>query len=68
MVNLCRPMVPRASNSRTICAPIVAGTLQPFLDDERLPLKKRCQLDRLYVAVDRALQAVCHKVGLKPTG
>jgi len=48
-----------------LLAPLVAGTLQPIPEDDRLPLNRRCQLDRLYTAVDRALQAVCKKVGLK---
>jgi hypothetical protein len=51
-----------------LLAPIVAGTVHPIPEDERLPVKRRCPLDRLYTAVDSALHAVYKKLGLKLAG
>ena len=46
-------------------APLTAGLLEPFPDNAALPDDQRCPLDRLYAAVDQALQALCDHVGLK---
>jgi hypothetical protein len=48
-----------------ICAPLTAGVLEPVADDDRLPPERRGKLDRLYAAVDRAVQQLCQQVGIK---
>ena len=45
-------------------APLTAGLLAPFPGDGALPDNRRSQLDSLYAAVDRALQALCDHLGL----
>lgn len=49
-------------------APLTAGTLEPVASDERLPAERRALLDRLYTAVDHALNQLCEEVGLKLAG
>lgn len=49
-------------------APLTAGLLAPFPDDATLPDDQRCQLDRLYAAIDQALQALCEHIGLHAAG
>jgi hypothetical protein len=49
-------------------APLTAGILSPFAEDAALPDEKRCQLDTLYAAVDRALQDLCDHIGLRTAG
>jgi hypothetical protein len=49
-------------------APLTAGLLQPYPADGALPDDQRCQLDSLYAAVDRALQALCDHIGLQAAG
>ena len=49
-------------------APLTAGLLAPFPEDEALPDERRCQLDSLYAAVDQALQALCDHIGLRAAG
>jgi hypothetical protein len=51
-----------------IYAPLTTGLLAPVEGDQRLPEEKRCQLDRLYAAVDLALQALWDQVGLRIAG
>jgi hypothetical protein len=51
-----------------IYAPLTAGTLKPVAADERLPPERQAMLDRLYTAVDHALQQLCEQVGLKLAG
>jgi hypothetical protein len=46
-------------------APLTAGLLAPFPGDTTLPDDRRSQLDSLYAAVDRALQALCDHIGLR---
>jgi hypothetical protein len=46
-------------------APLTAGLLEPFNEDASLPDDQRCPLDRLYAAVDAALQALCDHIGLQ---
>jgi hypothetical protein len=48
-----------------IAAPLVSGILNPSPADGDLPVSRRCKLDRLYVAVDRALNDLCSQVGLR---
>jgi hypothetical protein len=48
-----------------IYAPLTAGALDPVAADERLPPERRALLDRLYTAVDHALQQLCDQVGIK---
>jgi hypothetical protein len=49
-------------------APLSAGLLAPFPPDDALSDEQRCQLDKLYTAVDRALQELCEFIGLKVAG
>ena len=49
-------------------APLTAGILSPFAEDAALPDEKRCQLDTLYAAIDRALQDLCDHIGLRTAG
>lgn len=49
-------------------APLTAATLAPVPGDARLPAERRALLDRLYTAVDHALQQLCDQVGLKLAG
>jgi hypothetical protein len=51
-----------------IYAPLVAGTLEPFPEDELLPEHRRSTLDQLYSAVSHALDLLSSQVGLKLTG
>jgi hypothetical protein len=46
-----------------IYAPLTAGMLAPVPDDLRLPASRRQQLDRLYGAVDLALNQLFENVG-----
>jgi hypothetical protein len=45
-------------------APLVAGVLDPFAGDVRVPPSRQAKLDRLYRAVDQALQRLSEHVGL----
>jgi hypothetical protein len=47
-----------------LAAPLISGIVAPSVADADLPAARRCQLDRLYVAVDRALNNLCSHVGL----
>jgi hypothetical protein len=49
-------------------APLTAGLLAPFPEDAALPDDQRCRLDRLYTAVDRALQDLYDHLGLQAAG
>lgn len=49
-----------------IYAPLTAGVREPLAEDDCLPPERRGKLDRLYAAVDRALQQLCEQVGVKP--
>jgi hypothetical protein len=51
-----------------IYAPLTAGILEPVAADERLPEERRALLDRLYAAVDRALNQLFEQVGVKLAG
>ena len=48
-----------------IYAPLTAGLLAPFRDDQILAEEKRCQLDRLYQRICDNLDALLRAVGLK---
>ena len=48
-----------------IYAPLTAGLLRPFRDDDKLPHTKQCQLDRLYQRVVDDLDELMKAVGLK---
>ena len=48
-----------------IYAPLTAGLLQPFSGDEKLPLKKRTQLAKLYQRLAGDLSKLMNAVGLK---
>src|SRR5262249_40849991 len=45
-------------------APLVAGVLSPFAADAYVPSARQDKLDRLYRAVDQALQRLSDHVGL----
>ena len=51
-----------------IDAPLTAGIMEPVPWDEHLPPEHRAALDRLYVAVDRALNQLFESVGLRLAG
>jgi hypothetical protein len=51
-----------------IYAPLTAGILDPVPWDDRLPPERRASLDRLYVAVDRALNHLFESVGVRLAG
>jgi hypothetical protein len=46
-------------------APLTSATQEPSTTDAQLPEARRSKLDRLYVQLDRALQALSAEVGLK---
>jgi hypothetical protein len=48
-----------------VYAPLTAAVWEPVPADARLPEEKRSELDRLYVAVDQALQALHDRIGLR---
>jgi hypothetical protein len=48
-----------------IYAPLTAGTLDPVPWDDRLPPERRASLDRLYAAVDCALNQLFESVGVR---
>jgi hypothetical protein len=48
-----------------IYAPLTAGTLDPVPWDDRLPPERRASLDRLYAAVDSALNQLFDSVGVR---
>lgn len=48
-----------------IYAPLTAGILDPFPSDCVVSIEKMTELDRLYVAVSKALDNLCEAVGLK---
>lgn len=48
-----------------IYAPLTSATLAPPRGNPSLPDHQQARLDRLYCAVDRALQELCQHVGLK---
>lgn len=48
-----------------IYAPLTAGLLQPYAGDLRLPAERIAQLDKLYLAVTKALDKLVEAVGLK---
>ena len=49
-------------------APLTAGLLAPFAGDAALLDEQRGRLDRLYAAVDQALQSLCEHIGLQAAG
>ena len=49
-----------------LLAPMTSATQQPSATDPSLPEERRSKLDRLYVQLDRALQALSAEVGLRP--
>jgi hypothetical protein len=51
-----------------IYTPLTAGTMAPEAGDARLPTDQRCTLDRLYVALDQALQALWEHMGIRIAG
>ena len=51
-----------------IYAPLTAGTLDPVPRDDQLPPEWRASLDRLYAAVDRALNQRIESVGVRLAG
>jgi hypothetical protein len=48
-----------------VYAPLTAGTLHPVATDERLSPERQALLDRLYTAVDQALQKLWEQVGIR---
>ena len=52
----------------TIYAPLTAGTVAPEPGDARLPEEQRCTWDRLYAALDQALQALWEHLGIRIAG
>ena len=48
-----------------ICAPLTAGLLQPLPTEAKMDPQKLTQLDRLYLAVSKALDNLMEGVGLK---
>ena len=48
-----------------ICAPLTAGLLQPLPTEAKIDPQKLTQLDRLYLAVSKALDNLMEGVGLK---
>lgn len=48
-----------------IYAPLIAGILEPFSGDRRLPAENRSQIDKLYLAVVTALDNLVDAIGLK---
>ncbi|MEA2590047.1 MAG: hypothetical protein QOH66_2974, partial [Actinomycetota bacterium] len=48
-----------------INAPLTAGTLDPVAWDDRLPPERRDSPDRLYAAVDGALNQLFESVGVR---
>jgi hypothetical protein len=48
-----------------LAAPLISGIVAPSAADVHLPAARRCKLDCLYAAVDRALNNLCSHVGLK---
>lgn len=48
-----------------IYAPLTAGLLQPYFGDRRLRPERTAQLDKLYLALTRALDRLVEAVGLK---
>jgi hypothetical protein len=51
-----------------IYAPLTAGIVDPVPWDDRLPPERRATLDRLYAAVDRALNQLFESVGVRLAG
>src|SRR5438128_30577 len=51
-----------------VYAPLAAGVLEPFPGDSLMPKERICYLDRLYRAVDQALQKLLDHVGVKKVG
>ena len=51
-----------------IYAPLTAGILEPVPWDDRLPPERRASLDRVYAAVDRALDQLFESVGVRLAG
>ena len=49
-----------------LLAPVTSATQEPSATDPQLPEERRSKLDRLYVQLDRALQALSVEVGLRP--
>jgi hypothetical protein len=49
-----------------IYAPLTAAALDPVAHDTRLPEERHSTLDRLYSAVDRALDLLLAQLGLRP--
>jgi hypothetical protein len=47
-----------------VYAPLSAAVLKPLAHDAALPDDRRCQLDHLYAAVDRALDLLLHHLGV----
>ena len=47
-------------------APLTAAAVDPVPHDARLPEPHRSTLDRLYAAVDRALDLLVDQLGLRP--
>jgi len=49
-----------------VYAPLSAAVLKPLPQDAVLPDDRRCELDHLYAAVDRALDLLLHHLGVSP--
>jgi Mn-dependent DtxR family transcriptional regulator len=49
-----------------LLAPLTSATREPSATDAQLPEERRSKLDRLYVQLDRALEALSAEVGLRP--
>jgi hypothetical protein len=48
-----------------IYAPLTAAALEPVAHDARLPAERQAALDRLYVAIDQALDLLLEQLGLR---
>jgi hypothetical protein len=48
-----------------IYAPVTARTLDPVPWDDRLPPERRAPLDRMYAAVDHALNQLFESIGMR---
>jgi hypothetical protein len=46
-------------------APLTAGIVDPVPWDDRLPPERRASLDRLYAAVDHALNQLFESLGVR---
>ncbi len=52
--------------SQRLYAPLTAAAVAPVPHDARLPEQHRASLDRLYAAIDHALDLLLDQLGLRP--